>query len=84
VLSDRENREKSGNLVDREKSENLISGQGKSFKPILRTFCREFITIKSRLYFACIVIKKFIFAVQNKIFYYYYNSIEFTLCILFT
>jgi len=30
VLSDRENKEKSGNLVEREKSGNLICGQGKA------------------------------------------------------
>jgi len=50
VLSDRENREKSGNLVDRENSgkiqgiwfvvrENVLS-------QFLRTFCHEFITSK--------------------------------------
>jgi len=40
------NREKAGNLVDREKSGILIGGQGKSFKPIFTRFCCEFITSK--------------------------------------
>jgi len=43
VLNDRENREKSGNLVEREKSgksteRNLICGQEKSCRPIFTHF----------------------------------------------